>query len=72
MKKENQIQAAAIQLLCPKGEVWKELKIINLFGSIWRDIINEYEQEYGKLPGPKDLIFITGIKLDKDPNELLK
>jgi hypothetical protein len=71
-KTTNLIQAEAIQLLCPKGEVWKQLKTIDLFGKIWRDILNEYETQHGTLPGPKDLIFITGVKLDTNPENLIR
>jgi hypothetical protein len=67
VKKENAIQAAAIQILCPKGEVWKELRVIDLFGSIWRDIINEYTDQHGCLPTENELIFITGVKIHSDP-----
>jgi hypothetical protein len=69
MKAENQIQANAIHILCPEGEVWRELKVIDLFGKIWRDIINEYKADHGRLPGEQDLIFLTGVKIKHDPRK---
>ena len=70
-KQTNRIQAKAIQILNPNGELWEELKIIALFGAEWCDIIKDYKEQHGRLPEGKDLIFITGVHHKQDPRKMI-
>lgn len=70
-RKEIHCQVEAIKMLHPDGERM-EVWIAEHFASIWRDIINSFEEHFDRVPSAADLLWILGERLRCDPVELVR
>jgi len=46
------------------------LKLIDVYGEVFRKIIDDFEDRLGRLPTPDDLIWLAGVHTGKDPRKV--
>ena len=68
-RKEILNQANALSELAG-GDDKLVVKLIEYFGEDFRRIINEYEEEFGSVPTPDQVIWISGVHMDEDPRTI--
>lgn len=65
------VQAKALKMLgVTNSEVIN--KLIEIYGAVFRNIINEFECKLHRLPTADDLIWIAGVHTGKDPRVVAK
>lgn len=52
------------------GETWKEIPLINIYGAIFRELINKFEKEFNIVPTPEDFISFAAQKTGEDPKKV--
>ena len=69
--KEIFVQGTALRMLS-KGRDDVVMKLIEIYGTDFRDIINDFQSRLGRLPTADDLIWVAGVKTGKDPRKVAK
>lgn len=69
--KQMFIQGKALSMLA-KDRNDVILKLIEIYGKEFRNIINQFQDRMGKLPTPDDLIWVAGVHTGKNPRDVAK
>lgn len=63
------IQGKALKMLA-KDRNDVILKLIDIYGAEFRNIINQFQDRMGRLPSPDDLIWVAGVHTGEDPRKV--
>jgi hypothetical protein len=67
--KQMFVQGKALKMLSG-GNNEVVLQLIKIYGKVFRDIINDFEDRLGRLPTVDDLIWVAGVHTGEDPRKV--